>query len=35
VALIVSEEINVDLERAGITGARFTDVTGPGAANVP
>ncbi|GMU10247.1 imm11 family protein [Corallococcus caeni] len=33
VALIVSEEIKVALERAGITGTKFTDVTGPGAAN--
>ncbi|WP_426730664.1 imm11 family protein [Myxococcus faecalis] len=33
VALIVSEEIKEALERAGITGAKFTDVTGPGAAN--
>ncbi|RKH63462.1 imm11 family protein [Corallococcus aberystwythensis] len=32
VALIVSEEIKDALERAGITGVRFTDVTGPGAA---
>ncbi|MCK8501883.1 imm11 family protein [Myxococcus fulvus] len=29
VALIVSEEIKVALERAGITGVKFTDVTGP------
>jgi|SRR6218665_188936 len=30
VALLVSEEIKDALERAGITGTRFTDVTGPG-----
>jgi len=35
VALIVSEEIKETLERAGITGAKFTDVTGPDAANGP
>lgn len=35
VALVVSEEIKEALERAGITGAKFTDVTGPGAANGP
>jgi len=35
VALIVSEELKESLERAGITGAKFTDVTGPGAANGP
>ncbi|MBN9686035.1 hypothetical protein JYJ93_26660 [Corallococcus sp. NCSPR001] len=29
VALIVSEEIKETLERAGITGAKFTDVTAP------
>ncbi|WP_208723166.1 imm11 family protein [Corallococcus llansteffanensis] len=33
VAVIVSEEIKEALERAGITGAKITDVTGPGAAN--
>ncbi|NTX38708.1 hypothetical protein HUA78_30100 [Myxococcus sp. CA033] len=35
VALIVSEEIKEALERAGLTGAKFTDVTGPGPANGP
>jgi hypothetical protein len=35
VALVVSEELKEALERAGITGAKFTDVTGPGAANGP
>ncbi|NVJ21872.1 MULTISPECIES: imm11 family protein [Myxococcus] len=29
VALVVSEEIKEAMERAGITGAKFTDVTGP------
>lgn len=33
VALIVSEDIKEAMERAGATGAKFTDVTGPGRAS--
>lgn len=30
VALLVSEDLKDALERAGTTGVKFTDVTGPG-----
>ncbi len=35
VALIVSEELKEALERGGITGAKFTDVTSPSTSNTP